>query len=121
MPAVYDASDLFLNASEIDNMPLSILEAFSAGLPVVTTDAGGIPYIVRDGETGFLVRMGDHAALADRALKLLADPELAAGVATRARASCGEYTWDAVRGKWLSLYEELIRRSRPDPDSGSRA
>jgi glycosyltransferase involved in cell wall biosynthesis len=110
MPAVYDRSDVFLNASEIDNMPLSILEAFSAGLPVITTDAGGIPYIVKDRATGFLVRMGDHAALADRALRLLAEPELAAGVTAQARAACAEYTWGAVRGKWLSLYEELGHR-----------
>ena len=45
-------SDIFLNGSEIDNQPLSILEAFSCGLPVVTTDAGGIPDIVDDGRTG---------------------------------------------------------------------
>jgi glycosyltransferase involved in cell wall biosynthesis len=108
MPGIYNEADVFLNASEIDNMPLSILEAFSAGLPVVTTVAGGIPYFVKDGETGFLVGMGDHAALADRALRLLANPELAAVMATRARASCGEYAWETVREKWLSLYEELM-------------
>lgn len=121
MPGIYEKSDVFLNASEIDNMPLSILEAFSAGLPVITTDAGGIPYIVKEGGTGFLVKMGDHAALAERALRLLADPELAAGVTARARASCGEYTWDAVRGRWQSLYEELMGQSRVEPARRLRA
>ena len=46
MFAQYDAADIYLNGSEIDNQPLSLLEAFACGLPVVTTDAGGIPDIV---------------------------------------------------------------------------
>jgi glycosyltransferase involved in cell wall biosynthesis len=50
----YSASDIYLNASKIDNQPLSILEAFACGLPVVTTDAGGIPDIVTDEATGFV-------------------------------------------------------------------
>ena len=62
---VYDEADIFLNGSEIDNQPLSILEAFSCGLPVVTTDAGGIPDIVEDGRTGMVVARGDYAAIAE--------------------------------------------------------
>jgi glycosyltransferase involved in cell wall biosynthesis len=65
MPALYDAADIYLNASEVDNMPLSILEAYAAGTPVVTTDAGGIPFILSHEETGLLVptgrRRGDGA------------------------------------------------------------
>src|SRR2546429_6888166 len=60
MPGVYDAADVYLNAPDIDNMPGSILEAFASGLPVVTTDAGGIPYMVRDGENGLIVPRGDR-------------------------------------------------------------
>ena len=61
---LYDAADIYLNGSEIDNQPLSILEAFACGLPVVTTDAGGIPFVVTGGETGFLVKRGDYEAMA---------------------------------------------------------
>ena len=70
----YSAADIYLNASKIDNQPLSILEAFACGLPVVTTDAGGIPDIVTDEKTGFLVPVGDYEALAAHALKLLTHP-----------------------------------------------
>jgi glycosyltransferase involved in cell wall biosynthesis len=49
-----DQTTVFVNASAVDNVPGSIMEAFAAGLPVVSTDAGGIPYLVRDGETGLL-------------------------------------------------------------------
>jgi glycosyltransferase involved in cell wall biosynthesis len=107
MAGFYDAADIFLNGSEVDNMPLSLLEAFAAGLPVVTTDAGGIPYIVADGETGFVVGKGDHEAMAERAIRLLTDNELAAKMANRAREECDRYSWAAVRNEWLNVYHEL--------------
>jgi glycosyltransferase involved in cell wall biosynthesis len=107
MPELYDAADVFLNASDVDNMPLSIIEAYAAGLPVVTTDAGGIPYIVSHEETGLLVPRGDHEALARAALRLVADEGLARRVAASARAECRKYSWEAVRGEWVRLYEEL--------------
>ena len=105
---LYDAADIYLNASEIDNQPLSILEAFACGLPVVSTDAGGIPFVVSDGETGFLVKRGDYEALADRAFCLLEDPELAGRIIARARNECRKYGWEAVREQWLEVYQELV-------------
>jgi glycosyltransferase involved in cell wall biosynthesis len=104
---LYDAADIYLNASEIDNQPLSILEAFACGLPVVSTDAGGIPFVVSDGETGFLVKRGDYEALADRAFRLLEDPELAGRIIARARNECRKYGWEAIREQWLEVYQEL--------------
>jgi glycosyltransferase involved in cell wall biosynthesis len=109
MHELYDAADIYLNGSDIDNMPGSIIEAYAAGLPVVTTDAGGIPYIVADGETGLLVPRGDHAALAAGAIRLLEDPALASRVALAARRACERYSWPAVRDEWLRLYHELAR------------
>ena len=103
-PTLYDSADIFLNGSDIDNMPGSLLECFAAGLPVVTTDAGGIPYIVADGETGLLVHRGDHQAMAAAALRLLAEPSLAERLAQTAHRQCELYTWDAVKNQWLDLY-----------------
>ena len=112
MPALYDAADVYLNAPDIDNMPNSVIEAYAAGLPVVTSDAGGIPYIVRHGETGLMVPRGDDAALAAAALRLLREPELARGLARRAREECvAKYTWDAVRHEWADLYAGLAPRA----------
>jgi glycosyltransferase involved in cell wall biosynthesis len=109
MPALYDRADIYLNAPTIDNMPNSILEAFAAGLPVVTSDAGGIPYIVRNGETALMVSMNDPEALARGALRLLAEPELARSLAQAARDECEtRYTWDAVRDEWERCYASLV-------------
>lgn len=110
MPEIYDAADIFLNGSEIDSMPISILEAFASGLPVVTTDAGGIPWIVTDEETGLIVRRGDHQALAEAALRLLADAPLANAFMRNGQRECEKYAWANVRDEWLKVYGELLQQ-----------
>lgn len=107
-----DTADIYLNSSEIDNMPGSIIEAFSSGLPVVTTDAGGIPYIVNNERTGLIVRCGDYEAMAAAAVRLLEDQALAARLSNAAREECKKYEWAAVKSEWLKLYHEL-GRERP--------
>jgi glycosyltransferase involved in cell wall biosynthesis len=106
--ALYDAADIYLNGSEIDNQPLSLLEAFACGLPVVTTTAGGIPDIVTHEGTGLLVQCGDYQAMADEAIRLLQDTELTERITSNAREECRKYSWNAVRGQWLSLYDGLV-------------
>ena len=123
IPELYDATDIYLNGSEIDNQPLSLLEAFACGLPVVTTNAGGIPYIVTHEQTGLLVACGDHEAMAAAALRLLQDDVLAAQLASAARVECGRYGWGAVRAAWLDLYHEparteVLRRDEPVTGGG---
>ena len=104
----YDEADVYLNASDIDNMPNSIIEAFACGLPVVTTRAGGIPYVVEHERNGLLVDCGDHDALAAAALRLLDDPALAQRVIAEGLRDVDEqYTWDAVRDRWTRLYQRL--------------
>lgn len=113
MPALYDAADVYLNAPDIDNMPNSVIEAYAAGLPVATTDAGGIPYIVEHERTGLMVPRNDDQALAAAALRLLEEPGLAARLSAAGRAEClAKYVWPAVRDEWERLYLELAGRSR---------
>lgn len=112
MSEYYDAADVYLNAPNIDNMPNSIIEAFAAGLPVVTTDAGGIPYIATDDVTALLVPRDDHTALAEKALSLLRVDGLAERLSTQARAEClRRYVWPAVAPRWLELYRSLAAPS----------
>jgi glycosyltransferase involved in cell wall biosynthesis len=105
IPDYYDQSDFMLNASNIDNMPMSILEAFSSGIPVISTEAGGIPDIIRDGENGMLVPLNDDKAMAEKAIYLLENQEVARRIAEQARQDCViKYSWDIIRKKWLELY-----------------
>ena len=122
MGRLYDAADIYVNASTIDNMPTSIIEAFAAGLPVATTGAGGIPYVVDHERNGLLVPERDPEALASAVFRLLHEPGLAHRLASAARAECEKrYVWPAVRDQWEALYHSLAgspARSgeRPTPD-----
>lgn len=113
MAGLLDASDVLLNSSNIDNMPLSLIEAQAAGLPVVSTRSGGIPWIVVDGETGLLVPPDDDEALAAAALRLLDDPVLVSRITEAAREAClTRYTWPAVEAGWVSTYREMTAARR---------
>lgn len=107
MPEIYDSADIYLNSPNIDNMPNSIIEAFSCGLPVVSTNAGGIPYIVENEKTGLLVEIDDHITLAHAAIRILESDELAQSLIVEARRECLKYTWVNVRENWLKVYQEL--------------
>jgi glycosyltransferase involved in cell wall biosynthesis len=105
----YDEADVYLNASSIDNMPNSIIEAFASGLPVVTTRAGGIPYVVDHERNGLLVDVDDHEALAAAALRVLDDPALAQRLIAGGLEDIERhYTWNAVSEAWRSLYRRLV-------------
>jgi glycosyltransferase involved in cell wall biosynthesis len=101
---LYDAADLFVQTPNIDNMPLSVLEAFAAGLPVVSTEAGGVPAILRHGTDGLLAPLNDHRAVASHVLRLLGDQPLAGQLARSAFESCRPYSWNTVREQWLGVY-----------------
>ncbi|MGH7713434.1 MAG: glycosyltransferase family 4 protein, partial [Gemmatimonadaceae bacterium] len=108
MAELYDSADVYLNAPSIDNMPNSIIEAYAAGLPIVTTDAGGIPYIVTHEQTGLIVACDDDAAIAAAALRLVREPGLALRLADAGRSEClTKYVWPAVRDEWTRLYARL--------------
>lgn len=107
MPRIYDEADVYLNSSIVDNMPLSIIEAFACGLPVISTDAGGIPHIVDDGETGLLVKTNDYRALAEQAIRLLEDEDLAQNIIRRAVAEGEKYSSQNALNDWLKLYKKL--------------
>jgi glycosyltransferase involved in cell wall biosynthesis len=112
----YDEADVYLNASDIDNMPNSIIEAFACGLPVVTSRAGGIPYVVEHERNGLMVDCGDHDALAAAALRLLDDPALAQRlIAEGLRDVQQHYTWDAVGDRWATFYRELTSAPERPP------
>ncbi len=108
MPGLYEQTDIYVNASLIDNMPTSLIEAFASGTPVVTSAAGGIPRIVDHERTGLMVPPKDFTALAQAALRLLQEPDFALEMARRARKECEErYTWQVVRDQWLQAYADL--------------
>jgi len=106
VPAILSASDLFVLPSESEASPNVILEAMAAGLPVVASRVGGIPELVTDGVTGFLVPPSDPPALTHALLDLIDHPERAGafGQAGRARIE-REYSFDRTVRQFETLYQ----------------
>jgi len=121
MSELYDEAHIFLNSSNIDNMPGSILDSFASGLPVVSTNAGGIPYIITHERTGLLVPKNDHDAMAAWAIHLLESPALTESIARNAYEECPAYTWQAVRETWLTTYMKLSGRKAWSDSRASEA
>lgn len=104
MPALHERADIFVNSSTLDNQPVSVLEAFAAGTPVVSTPTGDIALLVRHGETGLIVPAGDPVALATAVSRLVDDPGLGRQLASNARHEVDAFTWSRVRQDWENVY-----------------
>ena len=109
---LYDSVDIYFTSPNIDNMPVSLLECFASGLPIVATRAGGIPYVVRDGETALLADINDHEGLAAHAIALLEDKELGENLTSRGLEEVKRYHWAPVRDEWVALYHALSRQQK---------
>ena len=114
MDAVEDvlaASDLFILPSENESFGLAALEAMSSGVPVIGTTAEGLPELIRFGETGYLVPVGDVAGMARRAIEILTDGRLHSAMATAARRlAVEEYEASRVVPMYERFYERLLER-----------
>jgi glycosyltransferase involved in cell wall biosynthesis len=104
LPAIYDECDILLNGSHADNFPGSLVEAAASGLAVISTNAGGIPWIFENGRSAVLVDPGDWRGLAGGVLRVLQHPEFAVSLREHARRDCVQYEWSAIRRRLYSIY-----------------
>lgn len=111
---VYERADIFVNASNLDNMPVSVLEAFASGTPVITTEPEGMNYLVSHERTGLLSPPGDPSALAKNILRVLREPDLALRLAQNAFEQSSRYRWAAVRNEWLNVYSGMVSPKAED-------
>lgn len=109
MAEIYRNTDLLLNTSLADNMPISLLEALACGVPIVSTNVGGIPYLVEDSRTALLIKPGDAEAMATAASQILNDPDLAARLRANGLKEVKNYSWPIVKDMWLAIYNEMLR------------
>nr|WP_305908392.1 glycosyltransferase family 4 protein [Methylomarinum sp. Ch1-1]MDP4521220.1 glycosyltransferase family 4 protein [Methylomarinum sp. Ch1-1] len=105
---LYQSADIMLNPTTVDNMPNSVLEAMASGVPIVTTDVGGIPYIVKDGETALMAKVNEAESMANQIKRLLNDPLLCETLITNGLQQVQQYTWSKVKCQWLALYHSFV-------------
>lgn len=101
-------ADLFLLPSESESFGLAALEAMACQVPVITTCAGGLPEVVEDGRTGFLLPVGDVDGMAKAALRLLKDEDLRRSFAVAGRRRAVEtFSQEAVVARYKAIYERV--------------
>ncbi|MBV7534764.1 glycosyltransferase [Duganella sp. sic0402] len=110
MAQQYQAADLLLNPSLADNMPNSVLEAWASGIPIVSTNVGGIPDLIQDGHNGLLVSPGDARAMADAMRMLLKDEVIAQRLADAGLAAAQHYSWRNIAPLLAAQYRRVIQR-----------
>jgi glycosyltransferase involved in cell wall biosynthesis len=115
LAAAYASADVFAFPSTTETLGLVALESMASGVPVVGADAGGIPFAVTDGRTGFLVTPGDVEGWTERLRTLLADPGLRARMGERARADAQEHSWRAATEALVGSYELALERHTGRP------
>jgi len=104
---IANEADVFLNTSMFDNLPVSILEAMALGMVIVSTNAGGIPYFINDGQQALLNNVNDIEAMTDNVLNVLAGSANVAMLSSNARKAAENYDWVKVKSKWVSLFDNL--------------
>jgi len=111
MVAIYASADIMINPSLADNMPISILEALASSVPVVSTNVGGVPYLVEHEKTAMLVPAQNPEAMASAILSLLNDDSKAKAMAKAGIMFVQRYTWLNVCNRLLGVYESVLKKS----------
>lgn len=97
--------DIFINTTHLDNTPVSIMEAMALGFPIVSTNVGGIPFLLSDDIEGLLVADNDVQGMVIALEKLLTDPLLTKRFSLNARSKATTWDWETVKKSWIALLQ----------------
>lgn len=109
LPFYYSAADAVVMPSRYESFGLAALEAMACGTPVVASDVGGLSYLIRDGETGFLVPEGNAELFAEKISLLLHDPKLRNEMGRKGIREAQEYSWWNIGEQMVELYEDVLK------------
>ena len=96
-------SDIFINTTNIDNTPVSVMEAMALGLPIVSTNVGGLPYLIENNIDGILVKKDDAKLMYNAINHLLTNNDSAIKIAKNARIKSQSFSWEEIKKQWLTL------------------
>lgn len=95
--------DIFINTTNTDNMPVSILEAMALGFPIVSTNAGGLPFLISDGEDGLLVPVNNEEIMVNSIVELINNPIKAAKLSENARKKAENFDLLSIKQQWKTI------------------
>lgn len=110
VPNWLNRGDIFLNTTNVDNTPVSVIEAMACGLCVISTNVGGVPFLLEDECDALLVPPNDPQAMADAIRRILTEPGLAERLSRNARAKAEQFDWSVVLPQWEKLLLDVQSR-----------
>ncbi len=108
---LYRNADILLNTSLVDNMPNSLLEAMASEVVIVSTNVGGIPYMVENRKSSLLVEPGEYRQIADALLYVIENDQERRCMITSAKKRVDNYSWDNIKKSWLNIYTDLVENN----------
>lgn len=108
----YSECSVFALTSKEESFGIVLLEAMASGKPIVATEVGGIPEIIKNEEEGILVKYGDVEQLAENIMKLLSDSELRKRMGSTGKNTAKQYDWHTIAEKTVNYYKEILGESR---------
>jgi glycosyltransferase involved in cell wall biosynthesis len=112
LPALYRSASVALNPSLADNMPISLLEAMASGVPIVTSNVGGVPYLATHEKTALLVAPSSPETFPDAVCRLLEEPQLARRLVLNGIEAAAGFGWQRVRPRLLDAYDAAMRAGK---------
>jgi glycosyltransferase involved in cell wall biosynthesis len=113
VPTWLGRGDIFLNTTNVDNTPVSVIEAMACGLCLVSTNVGGVPYLLEHERDALLVPPNDPEAMADAVRRILNEPRLAESLSRNARRKAEQFDWQVTLPQWERLFEEALDHTQP--------
>ena len=101
--------DIFINTTNFDNLPVSIVEAMALGFPIISTNVGGLPYLIEDGVDGLLVDKNDDKMMHEKIELLLNNPDLCISLSNNARKKAETYAWSSIKTQWDDIIKGIIQ------------
>lgn len=101
---------VFINTTDYDNHPVSVIEAMALGLPVVSTNVGGIPFLIEDHKDGLLTKPRNAEEFVKKIESLLNDNVLTEKISVNARKKAEEFDWENIKEKWFEVINPYLKR-----------
>ena len=110
VPEWMNKTNIFLNTTNFDNTPISVIEAMASGLCIVSTNVGGIPYLLTHEQDALLVPPDNPQAMASAVRRILTEPRLAEHLSRNARVKAEQFDWSAILPQWEAILTHVIQK-----------
>jgi glycosyltransferase involved in cell wall biosynthesis len=98
--------DIFINTTNFDNMPISVMEAMALGIPIISTNVGGMPFLIDNEENGVLVPANNAEAFVDAIIELCNQPVKVQNLTQNARMKMKGFDWKKIKHDWIKLLDD---------------